>query len=298
MASAPGRGLVLATRRSPLALAQTGLVATALRAAGHEVELLELTTTGDRWSAEAQPGMPAPDKGLFVKELEQALLDGRADLAVHSAKDLPADLPHGLEVVAAPARADARDVLVGAPSVDALPMGARVGTGSPRREAQLHALRPDLLVTEIRGNVGTRLAKWERGEVDALVLAAAGLERLGLRPEPSAPLPVTLMTPAVGQGVLAIEARADDARARAAVGVLDDPAARLALVAERAALAAIGGGCLAPLGAHCVVDREEGLVMVGFRSQDALGTAGRRARVSGAPDAPGELGRRLAEALR
>jgi hydroxymethylbilane synthase len=191
--------IVLATRRSPLALAQTEAVAGALRAAGHEPELLGLTTTGDRWSA-AGTGA-APDKGLFVKELEEALGDGRADLAVHSAKDLPAELPDGLAVVAVPPREDARDVLVGPPGgLAALPAGARVATGSPRRAAQVLAARPDLLIVPIRGNVGTRLDKLARGDADALVLAAAGLARLGLAPGGAEPLPIEVSTPAPGQG--------------------------------------------------------------------------------------------------
>ena len=161
-------------------------MAAALEAAGHTTEALEVVTTGDRWSASGTD--PAPDRGLFVKELEEALLDGRAHLAVHSAKDLPAGLPGGLGVVAVPAREDARDVLVGVPGgIDHMAEGARVGTGSPRRAAQLLDARPDAVVLPIRGNVGTRLEKLARGDYDALVLAAAGLRRLGpgRRPGPA-----------------------------------------------------------------------------------------------------------------
>ncbi|HSJ73595.1 MAG TPA: hydroxymethylbilane synthase, partial [Miltoncostaeaceae bacterium] len=242
--------MILATRRSPLALAQTELVAARLRAAGHEPEALPLTTTGDRWSAEDRT--PAPDRGLFVKELEEALLDGRAHLAVHSAKDLPGELPPNLAVVAVQPRDDPRDALVGPEGgLDGLPAGARVATGSPRRAAQVLDARPDLAVVPIRGNVGTRLDKLARGEADALVLAAAGLRRLGLWPSGTTPLPVERSTPAPGQGLLAVEARAGDAAAAAAAAALDDPSAHACLRAERAFLAALGGGCMRPLGALC-----------------------------------------------
>ncbi|MBJ7457195.1 MAG: hydroxymethylbilane synthase, partial [Thermoleophilia bacterium] len=254
--------MVLATRRSPLALAQTEFVAAALTAAGHEVELLPLTTTGDRWSASGTGA--APDKGLFVKELEEALLDGRAHLAVHSAKDLPGELPAGLAVLAVPAREDARDVLVGPPGgLAGLPAGATVATGSPRRAAQVLAARPDLRVVPIRGNVGTRLDKLARGDADALVIAAAGLRRLGLTPDGTTPLPVEISTPAPGQGLLALQGRADDPETAAAVAVLDDPAAHACLRAERALLAALGGGCLQPVGAYCA-PHGEGLRIVAF----------------------------------
>ncbi len=240
--------LVIATRRSPLALAQTGLVAGALRAAGHEPELLPLVTAGDRWSRGALPA----SRGLFVKELEEALLDGRADLAVHSAKDLPGELPAGLAVLAVPGRADPRDVLVGpAGGLDGLPPGARVATGSPRRRVQLRAARPDLELVEMRGNVGTRLEKLARGEADALVLAAAGLARLGLAPVGATPLAVEVCTPAPGQGALAVEGRAGRPELEPVVAALDDPVAHLCVDAERAALARAGGGCMAPVGALC-----------------------------------------------
>jgi len=185
--------VTVATRRSPLALALHG----------HEAPLLEVTTSGDRWSlagAAARPGMDV--KGMFVKELEEALLAGRADIAVHSAKDLPGDLPAGLAVIATPRREDPGDVLVGAAGgLDALPPGARVGTTSPRRRAQVLAARPVLQVVEVRGNVDTRLAKLDAGEVDALVLAAAGLRRLGIVRDDACPLPLDVCLPAAGQGI-------------------------------------------------------------------------------------------------
>lgn len=294
-----GDRVVLATRRSPLALAQSEAVATLLRAAGRIVELLPIVTTGDRWSAQAAPGAPTPDKGVFVKELELALLDGRADLAVHSAKDLPGDLPEGLAVLAAAAREDPSDVIVGVPEVDALAPGARVGTGSPRRAAQLRTLRPDVEVVEIRGNVGTRIERLGSGEYDAIVLARAGLARLGLEPRPSARLDADQMVPAPGQGILAIEGRTDRPEALAAAAAIDDAGARLCLAVERAALRALGGGCQEPVGVLCERgDDGAHLVARGFLAQDALGTGARRARVTGGTDDPEGLGARLAEALR
>jgi hydroxymethylbilane synthase len=286
--------LILATRRSPLALAQTELVAATLRAAGHETELLPLTTTGDRWSA-AGTG-EAPDKGLFVKELEEALIAGRAHLAVHSAKDLPADLPEGLAVLAVPVREDPRDVLVGPPGgLAALPQGARVATGSPRRAAQILAARPDLAIVPIRGNVGTRLDKLARGDAEALVLAAAGLHRLGLAPEGAEALSIELSTPAPGQGLLAVEGRDSDLVVADAVAVLDDAAAHACLRAERAFLSAVGGGCLAPVGALCE-SVEGGLRMTAFVGS-ADGARGERAVRSGPADDPEGLAREVAAAL-
>lgn len=228
-----------------------------------------------------------------MKELEQALLDGRADLAVHSAKDLPADLPPGLAVVASPAREDPRDVLVGVRGgLDALPAGARVGTGSPRRAAQLLAARPDLTIVPVRGNVGTRLERIGDG-VDALVLAAAGLRRLGIAREDITPLDPDVCTPAPGQGLLALETRADGAAAEA-VAALDDPAARACLRAERRLLAALGGGCMAPVGALAVPAGPGTLELVAFAGSED-GTRATRARATGPDDAPEALADRVAE---
>ncbi len=266
----------------------------ALAAAGHEVELLPLTTTGDRWSA-AGTGA-APDKGLFVKELEEALLDGRAHLAVHSAKDLPGELPAGLALLAVPTREDARDVVVGPPGgLDALPAGARVATGSPRRAAQVLAARPDLTIVPIRGNVGTRLEKLARGDADALILAAAGLARLGLAPDGAVPLPVEISTPAPGQGLLALQGRDADLETAAAVAALDDGAAHACLRAERALLAALGGGCLQPVGAYCT-PRGDGLRLIAFAGSED-GARGERVVREGPSDAPEALGREAAAAL-
>jgi hydroxymethylbilane synthase len=227
----------IATRGSALALAQARWVAERVDGGA---ELVPLVTTGDRRRA-------VDDKREWVAELEDALLCGEADLAVHSAKDVPAALADGLALVAAPPREEPRDALVGAPSLEALPQGARVGTASLRRTAQLRARRPDLDVVELRGNVDTRLRKLADGEADALVLAAAGLRRLGREEEIDCLLD---LVPAAGQGTLAIEARAGDEAAREAVRGLGDTEAEAALACERALVAALGADCRSAVGAH------------------------------------------------
>lgn len=257
------------------------------------MDTLELVTTGDRWSAAG--GGPAPTRGLFVKELEQALLDGRAHLAVHSAKDLPADLPEGLGVVAVPAREDPRDVVVGvAGGLDALAAGARVGTGSPRRSAQILQARPDLDVVPVRGNVGTRLER-VGAEVDALVLAAAGLRRLGVERDDITPLDPGLCTPAPGQGLLAVEARLGGPAAEACA-VLDDPVAHACLRAERRLLAVLGGGCMAPVGALATPAGRGRLELVAFAGSEDGATSARAAHV-GSAGAPEDLADAVAERL-
>ena len=254
------------------------------------MSLLELVTSGDRWSA---AGGTDATKGLFVKELEEALLDGRADLAVHSAKDLPGELPEGLAILAMPAREDPRDVLVGPEGgLAALATGATVGTGSPRRAAQLRLARPDVTFTEIRGNVGTRLEKLGRGETDALVLAAAGLARLGLTPERLSTLDVAVSVPAPGQGALALEGRRDRPELAASLAALDDPATSLAVRAERALLAGLGGGCREPVGALGAVDGNT-LHLVAFAAS-ADGAVAAREELTGPADAPEALGAALA----
>lgn len=283
--------VTVATRRSALALAQSRAVAGALEAVGHQAPLLEITTTGDRWSlagAMDEPGMDV--KGMFVKELEEALLDGRADIAVHSAKDLPGDLPPGLAVIATPVREDPGDVLVGDPGgLSALPTGARVGTTSPRRRAQVLAVRPDLAVVEVRGNVDTRLAKLDAGDVDALVLAAAGLQRLGIARGDAVALPIELCLPAAGQGIVAIEGRDSDQAVRDACAALDDPSARACLAAERAFLARLGGGCTVPAGALCQVTPG------GLRMRAWWDGSGKSADLEGDLDDPAGLGARAAQ---
>ena len=244
--------LRLGTRGSPLALCQSGLIAAEIERRGTPVELVTIRTSGDVATGRlaAQGG-----KGLFVKEIEEALLRHQIDVAVHSLKDVPASLPKGLVLVATPPRADARDVLISAAGVGiaSLPAGTRVGTSSLRRRAQLLALRPDLAVAEMRGNVDTRLGKLASGQVDAILLAAAGLERLGLSPAGMVFLAPKVFMPAIGQGILALEARADDPAVHAVLRPFDDPATRAAADAERAFLVTIGGDCHTPLAAHARV---------------------------------------------
>jgi hydroxymethylbilane synthase len=238
--------LRIGTRRSRLALAQAAEVAGALAAAGLETELVPMTTSGDRG---ADPSTdPAGLKGLFVAEIVRALRDREIDLAVHSAKDLPADEDESLVIAAVPERASALDVLV--TREGELAPGARVGTSSLRRRAQVFRWRPDVSLKDLRGNVDTRLRKLAEGEVEGLVLAAAGLVRLGVVPEHAAPMSLAEMVPAPGQGCLAVQARADDAATREAVSTLDHAPSHDALEAERALMARLGGGCALPLGAH------------------------------------------------
>lgn len=226
----------IGTRGSALALAQAGTVARALGA-----ELVTITTTGDR-------DRGALDKERWVRELDAALLAGEVDLAVHSAKDVPAVLAAGIEIVAVPERADPLDALCGAPSLAALAPGARVGTSSLRRAAQLRALREDLEIAELRGNVDTRLARLAAGDYDAIVLARAGLDRLGRGAEASGAL--TELLPCAGQGALAITARSGDAAAAAACAGLDDPATHACLRAERALVLGLDADCHSAMGAH------------------------------------------------
>lgn len=243
----------IATRGSALALAQARWVASRLAVPASEVELVTVVTAGDRRRA-------VDDKREWVGELEEALLRGDADLAVHSAKDVPVALAPGLALIAAPAREDPRDVLCGAASLEELAPGARVGTVSLRRRAQILARRPDLEVVELRGNVDTRLRKLAEGEADAIVLAAAGLARLGRSDAAGGVLDIV---PAAGQGILAIEAREDDEAARAAVAPLRDEAAEIALECERALVATLEADCATPVGAYAR-ETEEGLQLDAF----------------------------------
>ncbi len=243
--------LRIGSRGSQLALWQANHVASLLREQGHEVEIVIIKTTGDRAQDVAFAAVGA--KGMFTKEIEEALARGRVDLAVHSLKDLPTELPEGFALAATPVRADARDALVSSKyaNLAALPKSARVGTSSARRRAQLHALRPDIEIVEFRGNVDTRLRKLADGEVDAILLAAAGLERLGKTDWLRERFEPKDFCPAAGQGALAIETRRDDAATIAAVAFLDHADTRFAVTAERAALASLGGGCQVPIGVHC-----------------------------------------------
>ena len=237
--------LRIGTRGSRLALAQSREVADAITASGVETELLTITTAGDRGADPASD--PAGVKGLFVTEIVRALLDGEVDLAVHSAKDLPADETEGVVIAGVPERASALDVLVTRDG-DLRP-GARVGTSSIRRRAQVFRLRPDVIVEDLRGNVDTRLRKLGDGEVDALIIAGAGLLRLGVVPEHAAPMSLAEMVPAPGQGCLAVQARASDGATIEVLSALDHAASRMALEAERGLMARLGGGCALPLGA-------------------------------------------------
>ena len=231
-----------------------------------------------------------------MKELEEALLDGRAHLAVHSAKDLPSELPAGLAVLAVPVREDARDVVVGpVGGLGGLPAGAAVATGSARRAAQIVAARPDVEIVPIRGNVGTRLDKLAAGDADAIILAAAGLARLGLAPVGVWPLGVDVSTPAPGQGLLAVQGRDDDAEVAEAVAALDDPVAHACLRAERALLVALGGGCLQPIGAYCEPEGR-GLRLTAF-AQSEDGTRSDRVVEEGSLRDPEGLGAAAAAAL-
>ena len=247
-----GAQIRLGTRASRLALAQSGWVAEALRHGhpGLEVTLVPITTSGDRRADERLADVGG--KGLFLKEIEDALLAGSVDFAVHSMKDVPAVLPAGLVLAAVPARADARDVLVGTHGrgLAGLAPGARVGTGSVRRRVQLTATRPDLDVVPLRGNVETRLRRIDEGVVDAVVLAAAGLARLGLGAVDAVPIDPDEMLPAVGQGALALECRAGDETMQRRLASLSDADAEAAVAAERGFLAGIGGDCNTPLAAY------------------------------------------------
>jgi hydroxymethylbilane synthase len=247
--------LRLATRRSPLALAQArAYAATLVRLRpGLTIEEVLIVTSGDRF--QDRPLQEVGGKGLFIKEIEEALLDGRADFAVHSIKDVPAELAPGLCLASIPAREDARDVLVtrDGGALAALPEGAKVGTSSLRRRTLLLRTRPDLEVVVLRGNVDTRLRKLDEGQVDAVVLAQAGLVRLGVD-RPAHVLEPETMVPAVGQGALGIECRSDAPAVRELVALTDDETTHVCVAAERAFMAAVGGSCQLPVAAYAVRD--------------------------------------------
>jgi hydroxymethylbilane synthase len=238
--------LRVATRGSRLARAQAARVIELL---GEPADLVIVTSTGDRRTDE--PIHRIGGTGVFVKEIEEAVLDGQADLAVHSAKDLPSTTAPGLALAAVPERADPRDAMVGA-ALDAVPTGGRIGTGSVRRRAQLAAARPDLAFGELRGNIETRIAK--AADFDAVVIAVCALDRLGLRAEAAEALPPDVLLPQVAQGALAVECRADDETVREQLARIDDPIARAEVTAERAYLATLGGGCALPCGALARAD--------------------------------------------
>lgn len=238
--------LRIGSRGSQLALWQARWIQRRLEEFGEAAAIQIIKTTGDKITD--VPLAKVGSKGLFTKEIEEALLDGRVDLAVHSLKDLPTELPPGLTIAAVPEREDPRDALLGARLKD-LPPGARIGTSSLRRSAQLRALRPDLEIEPLRGNLDTRLRKLDEGRYDAIVAACAGLKRLGWENRIAEVLEPSVMCPAVGQGALAVETRRDGGRAHEICRRLDDPDSRAAVTAERALLRALGGGCQVPVGA-------------------------------------------------
>jgi hydroxymethylbilane synthase len=274
----------IGTRGSALALAQSGLIADDLRALGAEVELVPITTSGDR-------GAVTEDKSRFVKEIEEALLGEEVDLAVHSAKDVPGVLPDGLAIVGVPERADPRDALCGATDFGDLAVGARVGTSSLRRQAQLLAARPDLDLAELRGNVDTRLRKLGEGEYDAIVLAAAGLARLDRAAEGN---PIDI-TPAAGQGCLALEARDDDEQMSELASKLTHRDSLVCLTAERALVTALDATCRTPVAAYARLEKGD-LLMDSFVGVPD-GTTWIRDELSGDPEDPSALGLELAQRL-
>ena len=291
--------LRLGTRRSKLATTQSGLVADALRDLGHEVTLVEVVTEGDVTTAALTE---LGGTGVFAGALRKALLDGEIDLAVHSLKDLPVAPADGLTVAAIPARADARDALIARDglTLGELPVGARIGTGSPRRVAQLAALGLGVETVGIRGNVDTRIGKVTSGDLDAVVLARAGLQRLGRTDEITESIDPLQMLPAPGQGALAVEVRSDNDAVLAAVAVLDDPDTRAAVTAERALLGTLEAGCAAPVGALAeVVEEADGSLLLSLRaflgSED--GSIELRRSTTGPIDDPSAVGQELARAL-
>jgi hydroxymethylbilane synthase len=289
--------LRIGTRGSQLALRQADEVAAGLRRAwpSLEVELVPIRTSGDRLATAHLAAVGG--KGLFVQEIDEALREGRVDLAVHSLKDLPAERPKGLVLAAFPRREDPRDVLVPATAmrIASLPRGARVGTSSLRRSVQLLARRPDLTTAPIRGNVDTRLRKLRQGEYDALVLAAAGLRRLGLLDATATLLDPDEMLPAVGQGTLGVEAREDDTETLALAAPLTDAETRVATLAERAFLEAMGGTCTTPLAAYA--HRTAGGLRLDAFVATPDGSRALRDREVGDATEPEALGRRLAARL-
>ncbi|MGR3939255.1 hydroxymethylbilane synthase [Streptomyces sp. BRA346] len=305
MTTAPATPLRLGTRRSALAMAQSGLIADAVRElTGRPVELVEITTYGDVSREQlAQIG----GTGVFVSALREALLGGEIDFAVHSLKDLPTAEPEGLTLAAIPRREDPRDALIARDGLtfEQLPPGARIGTGSPRRAAQLNAWARsfglDVETVPIRGNVGTRIGYVRSGDLDAVVLAAAGLTRLGRIGEATEILDADHVLPAPGQGALAVECAADDAEMTALLAGLDDPHTRAAVTAERSLLAALEAGCSAPVGALADL-LGDGQVVTEMRLRGVVGTTdgstlvqlSTTGPVPASPDQAADLGRELA----
>lgn len=289
------QNIVLGSRGSKLALCQSEWVHQQLAARGCGVEIKVVRTSGDKFAGPLTSQGSA--KGLFIKEIEEALLAGEVDIAVHSLKDLPTEQTEGLVVQAVPLREDARDVLIsktGRPFAG-LPLNARLGTGSPRRQTQLRQKRNDLEFVSLRGNIDTRLNKLDRGECDGLVLAASGLHRLGLSSRVTEYFATDLVCPAVGQGALAIEIRRGDSRIEREVSPLDHPASHQAVLAERAMLRHLGGGCLVPIAAYAVIEGNALRLIGVVASLDGAQIV--RTAVSGQSRHPDAVGARAAEKL-
>jgi hydroxymethylbilane synthase len=289
--------LRIATRKSPLALWQANHVRDALlvRHPELDVELLTMTTQGDKILD--TPLAKVGGKGLFVKELETGMLEGRADLAVHSMKDVPVEFPQGLCLAAVLPREDPRDVLISntCSSIDELPQGARLGTSSLRRQSQLRARRPDLQILDLRGNVNTRLSKLDNGEYDAIMLAAAGVKRMGWEARITEFLPPEQFLPAIGQGAIGIEIRDEDARLHELVADLNDAQTAIRISAERALNEALQGGCQVPIAGYSEISH--GVILLRALVGRPDGTELVQGVISGKPEDAEELGRVLAEDL-
>ena len=287
--------ITIGSRGSALALWQANWVKDRLASASHEIKIEIIKTSGDKLQNAALAA--SGTKGLFIKEIEEALLNGQVDLAVHSMKDLPTDLPEGLGVAAVPEREDPHDALVskGGRLLQNLPAAARIGTSSLRRQSQLLALRPDLKMVPVRGNVDTRLRKLDRGDFEALVLAGAGLKRLGFASHITSWFTEEEICPAVGQGALAIEISLQNAAVREAVAPLDHRLTHQSVRAERAMLAALGGGCQLPIGAYA--RHGSGKLHLSGVVANHEGTRVLRAGASGDPGNPEALGEQVAADL-
>jgi hydroxymethylbilane synthase len=287
--------LVIATRKSPLALAQANWVADRLKAnkPGLQVELKKIVTQGDKILDVALAKVGG--KGLFVKEIEEALLRGEAGLAVHSMKDVPAELPDGLKIAGVSEREDVRDALVSksGAGLSKLPPDAKIGTSSLRRGAQLLALHPGFQITSIRGNVQTRLKKMEEEGLDAVILASAGLSRLGLTDLITEKIPVQTLLPAVGQGALGLECREDDEETRQLISIISDATSALAVKAERSFLSRLEGGCQVPIAGYAVVEEDQVAISGLVASLDGKQVI--RAQGRAGKDQAADLGRQVAE---
>ncbi len=283
--------LAVGSRGSQLALWQANYIQQRLNSRGYETRIEIIKTTGDRITD--VPLAQVGTRGLFTKEIEEALLEGRIDLAVHSLKDLPTALPKGLTLAATPPRQDPLDAMVGGRLAGLAP-GSRVGTSSLRRAAQIRMHRPDVTIENIRGNLDTRLRKLDEGQYDAIVLAAAGLKRMGWADRIAEKLPANIMCPAVGQGALAIETM-ETGVGYEACAPLDDPWTRFAITAERALLGALGGGCQVPIGAYATV-HDSKLILTGVVIAPD-GTRLVRQTVEGDLTRPAQLGRDLGQSL-